>query len=51
MGSLDGKTTYDFMYIDYERVSRNYPFDMELKVFDTNEEAVAFAKYLLESGN
>lgn len=51
VGSLDGKTTYDFMYIDYERVSRNYPFDMELKVFDTNEEAVAFAKYLLESGN
>lgn len=46
-GDHDGKTKFNYMYIPYSRISRYYPFDTELKVFDTNEEAIAYAKELM----
>jgi len=47
LSSWDGTTELNLMRIDYNRVSTNYPFDTELKVFETNEEAVAYAKELM----
>ena len=43
----NGTNLYEFLYAYYQRISRYYPFDTELKVFDTNEEAVAYAKELM----
>ena len=44
---INNEAKYYRIYMFYERVSRNYPFDTELKVFDTNKEAVAYAKELM----
>ena len=48
VSSWDGVTELHHMHINYKRVSRNYPFDTELKVFETNDEAVAYAKELMD---
>lgn len=48
LSNYDGATKYHHMHINYRRVSCSYPFDTELKVFETNDEAVAYAKALLE---
>ena len=47
LSNYDGTTKYHHMHINYRRVSCSYPFDTELKVFETNEEAVAYAKELM----
>ena len=47
LSDYDGVTEYHHMHINYKRVSLNYPFDTELKVFETNDEAVAYAKELM----
>ena len=47
ISSWDGTTKYHHMHLIFQRVSRSYPFNTELKVFDTNEEAVAYAKELM----
>ena len=47
LSNYDGATKYHHMHINYRRVSCSYPFDTELKVFQTNEEAVAYAKELM----
>ena len=41
------KSSYDYMYINYNRKLRNFISYDILKVFDTNEEAVAYAKELM----
>ena len=48
LSDYDGVTEYHHMHINYKRVSLNYPFDTELKVFETNDEAVAYAKELMD---
>ena len=45
--NYDGVTKYYHMHINYKRVSLNSPFNTELKVFETNDEAVAYAKELM----
>ena len=47
LSNYDGATKYYHMHINYHRVSCSYPFDTELKVFETNDEAVAYAKELM----
>ena len=47
LSNYDGATKYYHMHINYHRVSCSYPFDTELKVFETNDEAVAYAKELI----
>ena len=49
ISSYDGVTKLRNMQINYRRVSCNYPFDTELKVFNSNEEAVAYAKELVDN--
>ena len=47
LSNYDGVTKYYHMHINYKRVSLNSPFNTELKVFETNDEAVAYAKKLM----
>ena len=47
LSNYDGVTKYYHMHINYKRVSLNSPFNTELKVFETNDEAVAYAKELM----
>lgn len=47
LSDYDGVTKYYHMHINYKRVSLNSPFNTELKVFETNDEAVAYAKELM----
>ncbi len=47
VSSWDGVTKLHHMHINYKRVSRSYPFDTVLMVFETNDEAVAYAKELM----
>ena len=47
LSNMNEEAKFNHIYMFYERVSRNYPFDTELKVFDTNEEAIAYAKELM----
>ena len=44
LSNYDGVTKYYHMHINYKRVSLNSPF---MKVFETNDEAVAYAKELM----
>ena len=47
LSNYDGITEYHHMHINYRRISLNSPFNIELKVFETNDEAVAYAKELM----
>jgi len=42
-----GNEKYKYMYTYYNRSFRDNKFNMEMKVFDTNEEAIAYAKELM----
>ena len=46
LSNYDGITEYHHMHINYKRISLN-SFNIELKVFETNDEAVAYAKELM----